>query len=125
MGHLKILINKCCQKVPMLSLFHGFDVFLHSGKGIFFFLVNDFCLTYLCLWFLAFGPISHALSAIPFDVSRFSTVEACLLLFSLIRCFSDINIHTIFRTDVVALLLIEQLQAVGFLFARVLAVPLS
>jgi hypothetical protein len=126
MGHLKMLINKCSQEVPPIGLLYGFDVLLHCSDDVFFFFVNNFDLVHLCLWLFSSGFVSHSFLTIPFDVPWLFTVVAQPLLLFIIGDFCDIYVHAIFRMDVsMVSLLIDQLQKVSFLLARVLAVPLG
>jgi hypothetical protein len=124
MGHLKMLVNEHCQNIPLLGILHGFDVFLYPSKGVFFvFINNNFYLLCLCLRFSASSFIGQPLSTVLFDMPRLLTIEAYLLLPVLFQSFSCINVHAIFRADVIASLLIDQLHEIGFLFVGVFSVP--
>jgi hypothetical protein len=125
MGLLKMLVDHCTQEISALRIAHCFELVPYRGAYVFLFLVDNFDLSYLSLWLPAFGFFSHPFLAIPFEVPWLFAEEAhsCLLV---VRYLCDIYIHAVFGADVVmASLLIQQAQEVGFLLCGVLAVPLD
>jgi hypothetical protein len=112
MGHLKMLVDQGAEDAPFLFFSHSLHHLAEFPFDVF--LVFIYYLRFLDVdsWFLSFCLIGQPFATILFEVAQFLAVEASMLLLFFFGWFHHVNIHTIFRVNMVPLF-VEEFEKVG------------
>jgi hypothetical protein len=92
---------------------HGLNHFAEFAFDIFFVFVYYLSLLDVNSWLPPFCFIGQAFAAILPEVARFLAIEASTLLLFFFGWFYRINIHAVFRANMVPLF-VEEFEKVGF-----------